>query len=46
MSNDPHVKDWQGRPSESIILSKRLALASFGLALAILTALAIKQILK
>lgn len=31
MSNDPHFVDWQGRPEESVKLSKRVATASFAL---------------
>ena len=46
MSKDSRTEDWQGRTADSVNFSKRVALASFGLAAAILIALAIKYLLK
>jgi hypothetical protein len=46
MSKDPHIEDWQGRTLESVRFSRRVAIASFGLAASILTVLAVKYLLK
>ena len=46
MSKDSRTEDWQGRTADSVNFSKRVVLASFGLAAALLISLVITYLLK